>query len=1166
MKSTILPALLFAALFSTAPLRAADCASYEMLHTFADAPRPMDSGFHDAHRLPMIFAPDGTAYFMFQGGGESGEGTIQKMTPAGDISTLVHFSGSGGPAPGADPRTGLTWGPDGHLYGFTRSGSNNVQPNGSYSGLGVFFRCTTAGAYTALFTQPLGNSHSICGSLVLASDGNFYGMTEDGGATNDGKIFRISPSGTGYTELATFSGSSTTLGPLEGERPQGSLVERVDGGTPYLYGVVRNSGGSGSNWGKVFKFALPPAGAAAGSLVPQTVVQFQRTVAPFGASPVNGLFKAPEGTLYGSTSDANSGPGSVIYKIDAAGNYGLVYNISSGTGTLAQSVARTTPILRPDGFLYFTTAGNGGSLMRVRPDGTGAQTIVSYISFNSTVPAPAGRWSLYAPGQLAVRPTDNMIVALSGYQGYVATGTYAGRTTYGSLFTLNTSTLAWTNLKDFHLHTTPDAPSLPNASLIEEGDYWYGTSYQGGSADGNSEGTGALYRMHKTTRAVETLYSFNTSAAISPGIWPQGNLRADTGPIAGRRYLYGTCTDGTLGSTGGCVWRYDLTANTLTGLVQFTYSNSIALSPTVLHGETPVGQLENGGDGYLYGVTAGGGQNGAGLARGTIYRINLNDGTGQTIHTFNGNSGTFTSIGSGAATAYGNVPLTGLTAAHRYGDPAQPMVLYGVTSTDERVTSAAGPSAAKGTLFYITTGATPVFTHVLQFGGVSNLVPGSSPRGKLLAHGTGAGWALYGTTETGGLDGGVGSRQDGTVFRVGHSVSGVSYLMLAAFEYFSPAGAFKGYSPREGVVPGPDGRLYGTTRHSSEGVSTPWQRQGGIFRIESLTTAGQLPTEIASFTGYSSFGNTPGINSPYGGYSQGIPLTVGSDGHLLGATQEGGLGDGVLYRVKIGSEVQTLAAAPVAPTTATLNASVTVNNETPQVRWTWWPVTNPGLASTVTVSANTGTGTYGQNVTGLTAGTSYTFRAEVISCGGRFVRDGGTQNFTTSGGANVYDQWKQTHFGANATNAAIAGDNADPDKDGIPNLLEFMTDSIPATKSLPALEIYRSQLGIFTNGGGAANEPILGFNYWRRTNAGPGYQLLLQHSVNLQTWQTLGETGGFDPFNPPDFHHEPAFEWDIGDEGPIKIYSCRTNACAWFGFTPVQSSTKRYFRLKATRP
>lgn len=1153
MKSAIIPALLSAALFSTAPLRAADCASYEMLHTFADAPRPADMGNYFTQNMPPIFDAAGNAYFNFEAGGHggyngsgsfsSGFGAIMKMTPGGTLTALRHFTGNGGPTPGEGPRTGLTWGPDGMLYGYARDGSNTVQPNGVYTGIGVVFRCSTDGStYEALHTRPLSSPETPAGSMLLASDGNFYGVTEDGGTANRGTIYRVTPAGA-YTILASFTGVSPTAGPLEGDTPRGALVERSDGGVPHLYGVCFYSLSSGTTGhGKVFKFPLPAA--AATSVTPTTVVQFGDSVAPIGSRPDSGLVKAADGTLYGTTSGNNgvANNNSVVYKIDTAGNYSVVYNSGAGTGALDVNELWTTPIIAPDGFLYCTTSRD---LLRVRPDGTGAQRVFTY---SSTTPPGAGQWNLSFPGLWAVRPTDNLLVGLSDYNGRVSSGLYAGRTTYGSLLTFNTSTQALNVLKDFHLHTTPDAPSLPNAGLIEEGDYWYGTTYQGGSATGNSEGSGALYRMHKTTRAVETLYSFNTSAAISPGHWPQGNIRADTGPIAGRRYLYGTCEHGTLGSTGGCVWRYDLTANTLAGLVQFTYSNSIALSPTVLHGESPVGQLENGGDGYLYGATAGGGQNGAGLARGTIYRINLNDGTGQTIHTFNGNSGTFTSIGSGAATAYGNVPLTGLTAAHRYGDPAQPMVLYGVTSTDERVTSAAGPSAAKGTLFYITIGATPVFTHVLQFGGVSNIVPGSSPRGKLLAHGTGAGWALYGTTENDGLDGGIGSRQDGTVFRVGHSVSGVSYLMLASFDYFSAAGQFKGYSPREGVVIGPDGRLYGTTRHSPEGLNTPYQRQGGIFRIESLTTPAQLPTEVASFTGYSSFGSTPGINSSYlyGGYNIGIPLTVGSDGHLLGSAQEGGLGDGVLYRVKIGSEVQTLAAAPVSTTSATLNASVTVNNETPTVRFTWWPTASPASASSISTPTITASGTVSYAITGLLTNTSYTFKAEVISCGGRFARDGGTQSFTTT---TVYGQWKLSHFASSATDPVIAGDNADPDKDGIPNLLEFMTDTSPNVKNPSPLMI----------------NPADHFraSFWGRTNVDAGEQLIIQYSDDLLNWTTLTHTGSV-LTRGPDSRRPMSLGYLIGNTFFEPL--CTPTACANAVQCGFWVSPKRYFRLKATRP
>ena len=42
-----------------------------------------------------------------------------------------------------------------------------------------------------------------------------------------------------------------------------------------------------------------------------------------------------------------------------------------------------------------------------------------------------------------------------------------------------------------------------------------------------------------------------------------------------------------------------------------------------------------------------------------------------------------------------------------------------------------------------------------------------------------------------------------------------------------------------------------------------------------------------------------------------------------------------------------------------------------------------------------------------------------------------------------YSLWKGTHFGANATNPVISGDGADPDHDGIPNILEFAFGSDP---------------------------------------------------------------------------------------------------------------------------
>ena len=46
------------------------------------------------------------------------------------------------------------------------------------------------------------------------------------------------------------------------------------------------------------------------------------------------------------------------------------------------------------------------------------------------------------------------------------------------------------------------------------------------------------------------------------------------------------------------------------------------------------------------------------------------------------------------------------------------------------------------------------------------------------------------------------------------------------------------------------------------------------------------------------------------------------------------------------------------------------------------------------------------------------------------------------------DQWRYVHFGVNSGNFAISGDNADPDHDGIPNLVEYAVGSDPNAPAL----------------------------------------------------------------------------------------------------------------------
>jgi uncharacterized repeat protein (TIGR03803 family) len=94
---------------------------------------------------------------------------------------------------------------------------------------------------------------------MQGSDGNFYGTTYSGGASNNGTVFRISPSGN-FTNLYSFSG-------VDGYWPFGGLVQGSDGN---FYGTTRYGGTSTncySGCGTVFKLSVPlnrPANQIAG--------------------------------------------------------------------------------------------------------------------------------------------------------------------------------------------------------------------------------------------------------------------------------------------------------------------------------------------------------------------------------------------------------------------------------------------------------------------------------------------------------------------------------------------------------------------------------------------------------------------------------------------------------------------------------------------------------------------------------------------------------------------------------------------------------------------------------------------------------------------------------------------------------------------------------------
>jgi uncharacterized repeat protein (TIGR03803 family) len=88
------------------------------------------------------------------------------------------------------------------------------------------------------------------GSLAQGIDGKLYGTTYAGGASGNGTIFKIAPSGK-LTTLYSFCPPSST-GCADGANPAAGLVQGSGG---YLYGTASMGGASGY-YGTVFKITL----------------------------------------------------------------------------------------------------------------------------------------------------------------------------------------------------------------------------------------------------------------------------------------------------------------------------------------------------------------------------------------------------------------------------------------------------------------------------------------------------------------------------------------------------------------------------------------------------------------------------------------------------------------------------------------------------------------------------------------------------------------------------------------------------------------------------------------------------------------------------------------------------------------------------------------------
>jgi gliding motility-associated-like protein len=308
-----------------------------------------------------------------------------------------------------------------------------LAPNGGLNDNGSIYKINPDGTgYTRVFDFERATSGARPLGSVIFDGTYFYGMTNEGGANNEGTIFRIKPNGTGYQNLLDFDS------PVSGSFPNGSFIS--DG--IFLYGMTAQGGTSSE--GIIFKVHLDGTNFT----VLRDLDYTTDGSTPFGTLIFDGTF------LYGLTSSGGVNGAGTIFKIKTDGT-GFVrlheFDFPEGYSPRGSLTAIGTTLYG------FTSSGGDtgdGSLFKINNDGSGFQVL------------------LQLDGALHGSNPQGSLISVGSYlYGMTASG---GLLNHGTLFRIKPDGTGYQKYLDF------DDGNQPIGSLASDGTFLYGTTTNGG--------------------------------------------------------------------------------------------------------------------------------------------------------------------------------------------------------------------------------------------------------------------------------------------------------------------------------------------------------------------------------------------------------------------------------------------------------------------------------------------------------------------------------------------------------------------------------------------------------------------------------------------------------------------------------------------------------------
>ena len=286
-------------------------------------------------------------------GGTYGAGAVVELSPSSGGSWTENVLYSFGPSPdGQSPYAAVVGDKAGNLYGTTSAGGK--------FGAGTVYRMAPKGSSyieTVLYSFRGGtDGDQPYAGLIVDEKGGLYGTTVGGGSTGSGTVFKLTPSGSGYTEsiLYSFQGA-----PYDGAEPYGGLT--AVGTLPLAAGgkvVGMASSGGNQGYGTIYELTL------SGSRAKESVLWNFGNVSGDGAYPYGAPLVTKKGVIAGTTYGGGSGGSSglgTLFTLTPSSSSTYKENVYSFTGANGAN-PYAGPSVDSNGKMYLTATKGGGKV------------------------------------------------------------------------------------------------------------------------------------------------------------------------------------------------------------------------------------------------------------------------------------------------------------------------------------------------------------------------------------------------------------------------------------------------------------------------------------------------------------------------------------------------------------------------------------------------------------------------------------------------------------------------------------------------------------------------------------------------------------------------------------------------------------------------------------